>query len=127
MKRFVALLAAAAMVLVAVLIRGAMDNEDGSGSNGTTGSGGQGDLALTCGPELLAACNEIAEEADGDLDQRPARAGDRGPPGERRTGTRRETGVAGGRRLARNRNPGGSGGAGRRLCRRARSSHVHPR
>lgn len=65
MKRFVALLAAAAMVLVAVLVRGAMDGNEGSGGNGTSGSGGHGKLALICGPELLAACNAIAEKTEG--------------------------------------------------------------
>jgi hypothetical protein len=65
MKRLAALLAAAAMVLAAVLVRGAMDSDEGSGGNTTNGSGRQGDLALLCGPELLAACNAIAEATEG--------------------------------------------------------------
>ncbi|MFV0317904.1 MAG: hypothetical protein ACK5O2_13210 [Microthrixaceae bacterium] len=60
MKRLLALLAAVALVGVAVLIRGAID---GSGDGGTPGADGNGDgpLDLTCGPELLAVCNSLAD------------------------------------------------------------------
>lgn len=65
MKRFGALLAAVAMVLVAVLVRGILDSGGGSEGDGTDGSDGNGDLALICGPELLAACNALAKATDG--------------------------------------------------------------
>ena len=64
MKRVLALLGAAAMVLAAVWIRGAVDSNDDSGS--TSPDSADGSLTLVCGPELLAACNGLAE-SDGDL------------------------------------------------------------
>lgn len=62
MKRFWALLAAVIMVLSAVLVRGLI--HDGSGAGDPT-KGSDANLALICGPELLAACNAIAKVTDG--------------------------------------------------------------
>lgn len=75
MKRFLALLVAVAMVLLAVLVRGLLDGNgtDGTGTdgndtdgNGTDGNGTDGSgLELICGPQLLAACNSLAGELEG--------------------------------------------------------------
>ncbi|MCP4434348.1 MAG: hypothetical protein GY812_02470 [Actinomycetia bacterium] len=65
MKRFVAVLGAVMMVLVAVLVRGMIDSEsDGAGSPGDGG----GELTeLVCGPALLEACNELAAESGAEV------------------------------------------------------------
>lgn len=61
-----ALLAAVAMVLVAVVVRGCIDDRSDDGKGGATdGPGGNGDLELICGPELLAACNAMAVVTEG--------------------------------------------------------------
>lgn len=64
MKRFAALVAAAAMVLLAVVVRSMIDGDDGSGG-AQHGSGARSDLRVICGPELRAACDAIAESAEG--------------------------------------------------------------
>lgn len=64
MKRFAALVAAAAMVLLAVVLRGMIDGDEGS-DGAQHGSGARSDLRVICGPELRAACDAIAESADG--------------------------------------------------------------
>ncbi|MEZ5237540.1 MAG: hypothetical protein R2716_00750 [Microthrixaceae bacterium] len=64
MKRLIALLAAIAMVLTAVLVRGLLDDDSGSGSVEGSEGGDEG-LELICGPELVAACNTLASEAGG--------------------------------------------------------------
>lgn len=63
MKRLFAALVAVAMVLLAVLLRGLIDNDNGKDDGGGSGAGGE--LVVICGPELLAACNEIAADTDG--------------------------------------------------------------
>lgn len=65
MKRFVALLAAVAMVLLAVLARNVMDGDDGTGGNHDGGSAGSGDLRLICGPALETTCERITESVEG--------------------------------------------------------------
>ena len=52
MKQVLAVIGAVALVLVAVLVRNAMDGDDGSGGGG----GGGSDVALLCPPELADAC-----------------------------------------------------------------------
>lgn len=62
MKRLLALLAAAALVLAAVVVRGLIDSDGPSEpDSGAASSDGDG-FQLICGPELLAACNELAAE-----------------------------------------------------------------
>ena len=62
MKRLLALLAAAALVLAAVVVRGLIDSDGPSQpDSGAASSDGDG-FQLICGPELLAACNELAAE-----------------------------------------------------------------
>ncbi len=64
MKRLLAALAAVVMVLLAVLLRGLTgSDDDGEARDGATGSGG--DLVIICGPELLVACNDLADDTDG--------------------------------------------------------------
>lgn len=62
MKRFAAVLAAVVMVLAAVLVRALVAGEDARGDDGDTGDDG---LEIICGPELLAACNDLAAEIGG--------------------------------------------------------------
>lgn len=61
MKRFVAVLAAVAMVLLAVLVRGVIDRDRSGGED----AGGSDAMTIVCGPELLAACNVIAQGTEG--------------------------------------------------------------
>ncbi|MCZ7631822.1 MAG: hypothetical protein M5U19_23430 [Microthrixaceae bacterium] len=61
MRRFLALLGAVAMVLLAVLARNALDGGDDSG--GDDGAAGSDHLRLICGPALRTACDHIAKSA----------------------------------------------------------------
>jgi len=62
-KRFLALVAAVAMVGLAVVLRGLIDGGDaGDGGSGSDDGADNGTLTLVCGPELLPACNELARE-----------------------------------------------------------------
>lgn len=60
MKRFLAVVAAVALVALAIVLRGLIDDDGSDGDVG--GSDGGGDLTLICGPELLASCNDLAGE-----------------------------------------------------------------
>lgn len=63
MKRLLALVAALAMVGLAIVLRGLID--DDSGDDGSSGGGDDGRLTLVCGPELLAACDYLETGDDG--------------------------------------------------------------
>jgi hypothetical protein len=62
-KRLLALVAALAMVGLAIVLRGLID--DDSGGDGSSGGGDDGRLTLVCGPELLAACDSLEAGDDG--------------------------------------------------------------
>lgn len=68
MRRFLALLVAVAMILLAVLARNALDGDDGAGgddSGGGDGATGSDHLTMICGPALRTACDRIAKSAQG--------------------------------------------------------------
>jgi hypothetical protein len=62
-KRFVALMAGAVMIVSAVLIRGWLD--DGGGSGGDDEQSSDDASVLACDTSLEAVCEQLAEEVDG--------------------------------------------------------------
>lgn len=69
MKRFLALLGAAVMVVGAIVVRDLLDD---SGDGGGGGAGGGGTLELICGPDLVPVCNEVAAHDGGGEGADPA-------------------------------------------------------
>ncbi len=65
MKRVIAVLAAAAMITLALVIRGAISANGGDDTADNPRDGAGEGLTIICGPELLAACNTIAEDLEG--------------------------------------------------------------
>lgn len=66
MKRFLALLAAAAMVAAAVLVRGWLDDRGDASDDGDDGGPSDEQATLLCDPALVAVCRQL-EEQRGDL------------------------------------------------------------
>ncbi|MGI9579377.1 MAG: hypothetical protein ACR2OH_14355 [Microthrixaceae bacterium] len=67
MKRFLAVIAAVAMVGLAILLRGLIDDGGSGGDGGSSNAGdagADGNLTLVCGPELLPACNDLEADLD---------------------------------------------------------------
>src|SRR3712207_5937127 len=73
MRRVVAVLGAVLMVVVAVLVRGVLDDDEGAGSGATGGGGEDGEVTLLCLDELGDVCRALEDDgAIDDFDAEPA-------------------------------------------------------